>query len=78
MQELITYLISKITGSSDFEVEEREESGKLIYTVTANPSIIGLIIGKGGKTIKNLRKIASIRAVVENKAIHIAIEEKAS
>lgn len=76
MIDLLKFLVSKITNSEDFEVSETPEGDKINFTVSANPSIIGLIIGKGGKTIKNIRKILSIRAVLENKSVNISVTEK--
>lgn len=75
MIDLIKFLIKNITGSSDFKVEETEDEKGSLYTVHAKPEIIGLIIGKGGNTIKNIRRIASIRGVLENKSININVSE---
>ena len=76
MKDLLTFLIKKITKSDDFSTSETEEEGRSILKVLADPSIIGLIIGKGGRTIKNIRKILSVRAVLEGKAVAISVEEK--
>lgn len=76
MKDLLTFLVKKITNSSDFSVDESEESGRIILKVTSDPSIIGLIIGKSGRTIKNIRKILSVRAVLEGKAVAISVIEK--
>lgn len=76
MKDLISFLISKITGSTDFDIEETQDEQGNLYTVQAKPEIIGLIIGKGGKTIKNIRRIASIRAVMEDKSINISVTER--
>lgn len=76
MLDLIKFLITKITGSEDFEVEEGNDERGILFTVRANPEIIGFIIGKEGKTIKNIRKIAGIMAAKENKFININVIEK--
>ncbi len=78
MKQLTEFLITEITGSSDFTVEEQEIDGQITVKVSANPDIIGLIIGKEGKTIKNIRKILSIRATQEKKAVVIDVVEKAN
>lgn len=75
MKDLIKFLIQNITGNSDFDIEEKEDEKGSLFVVNAKPEIIGLIIGKGGKTIKNIRRIASIKAVLENKAINISVLE---
>lgn len=76
MKDLLAFLISEITGAKtkeDFEVSEDTIEGKTILNVVSKPDIIGLIIGKEGKTIKNIRKIVSVRAVLENKSINISV-----
>jgi predicted RNA-binding protein YlqC (UPF0109 family) len=77
MVDLIKFIVQKITGSEEFSVEEttNEEQGN-VFVIKAKPEIIGLIIGKGGKTIKNIRRIASIRGVLENKSVNINVLEK--
>ncbi len=76
MKDLLTFLIKKITNSEGFSVEEAEEEGRTVLKVNAEPSIIGLIIGKSGRTIKNIRKILSIKAVLEGKSVAISVVEK--
>jgi predicted RNA-binding protein YlqC (UPF0109 family) len=76
MKDLTTFLIKNITGSEDFSVGEEREEDKITITVKANPEIIGLIIGKEGKTIKNIRKIISIKATIEKLAVNISVTEK--
>ncbi len=77
MKDLIKFLIQNITGNTDFEIEEKEDERGSLFVINAKPEIIGLIIGKGGKTIKNIRRIASIKGVLENKSINISIAETA-
>lgn len=76
MKDLLAFLISEITGAKikdDFEVSEDTVEGKTTLNVVSKPDIIGLIIGKEGKTIKNIRKIVSVKAVLENKSINISV-----
>lgn len=75
MKALLEFLIKNIAGD-DFSVKEEElEGGRVNFEVSANPEIIGLIIGKMGKTVKTLRKILSIRAVIEGKSVNISVKE---
>lgn len=75
MTELIKFMIKKIIGSDEFTVDEETEGERINYLVKAKPESIGLIIGKEGKTIKNIRRIAAIRATLENKLINITVSE---
>lgn len=78
MVELLEFLITNITGSDDFDVrEDRNEEGRVNLDVVANPEIVGLIIGREGKTIKNLRKILSIKATRENLGVNINVSPRA-
>lgn len=76
MKDLLSFLIEKITQSTKFDVSESTEEGKTTFLVSAEPAIVGLIIGKEGKTIKNIRKIVAIRAVLENKSVNISVSER--
>ena len=76
MKALATFIIQSITGSKDFNVEEKREDRSINLEVKANPEITGLIIGKQGKTIKNIRKILSIKAARENSSVNISVSEK--
>jgi predicted RNA-binding protein YlqC (UPF0109 family) len=77
MKNLLEFLVKNITGSDDFEVSENEQDSRIELTIVANKEIVGLIIGREGKTIKNLRKIVSIPAVIARKSVGISVEEKA-
>jgi predicted RNA-binding protein YlqC (UPF0109 family) len=74
MKKLATFIIQSITNSKDFTVEENQEESNVSLRVKANPDITGLIIGKGGKTIKNIRKILSIKATLEGKGVNITVQ----
>lgn len=77
MKELLEFILKNITGSDDFTVDvEETEDGQVTLIVYADPSIIGLIIGKEGKTIKSIRRIVSIRASLEDKAVRIDVRDK--
>ena len=76
MIDLIKFLIEKITGQTNFEVVETQDERGSVFTIEAQPEVIGLIIGKGGKMIKNIRRIAAIRGVLENKSVSINVTEK--
>lgn len=75
MKDLSLFLISNITGSKDISVSETQEEGRTILDVTAEKSVVGLIIGKEGKTIKNLRRILAIRAAKEDTMVSVNVHE---
>ena len=76
MKNLLEFLIKNITGSDDFSVEEEVQEGFIVLNVTANKDLMGLIIGKEGKTVKNLRKILSVMGVLQKSSVKINVAEK--
>ena len=74
MKDLLEYILKSITGSDSFAVAETNpEENVVSFEVVADPDIIGLIIGREGKTIKNIRKILSIKATKEKVAVNINV-----
>jgi predicted RNA-binding protein YlqC (UPF0109 family) len=74
MKELLSYILETILGKKDFEIEEAEEEGHVTFRVKAKQEDIGLIIGKGGNTIKAISTILRIRARIENKMVNLTVE----
>jgi predicted RNA-binding protein YlqC (UPF0109 family) len=75
MKKLLEFILTNIADGKKFEIEETEEENKILLSINADPSLIGIIIGKGGKTIRNIRKIVSIKATLEQKLVNIAVNE---
>jgi len=76
MKDLLEFLLEELTGTKDFSIEEIEEEGRVVLNVKANPDNIGLIIGKGGKTIKAIQNILRIRGSLEKKSVYLSVSEK--
>lgn len=77
MKDLTSFLITNITGSNKFSVDEEVDGDKILVNVKADPEIMGLIIGKEGKTIKNVRRILAIKATKEHKGVSVSVTEEA-
>ena len=75
MKDLLNFLIKKVTGIDDFEISETTEDNYTRFTIKTKPGTAGLIIGKGGKTIKTIRNLLKIRATLEKKGVNISVEE---
>lgn len=75
MKDLLDYLLKGILGDEPFEITEEEVEGRIVFGIKTDPKNIGLIIGKGGKMIKNLRNILKVRATLEKKAVSVNITE---
>jgi predicted RNA-binding protein YlqC (UPF0109 family) len=76
MKNLINHIVSGITGSADFSVEESVEDTRVTYEIKADKNYIGKLIGKGGRTIQAIRNVVKIKAILEKKSIYVNISEK--
>ena len=76
MKDLIFFLIKNITGNDQFEVVEEESEDRINYVIKAPKEIMGLIIGKEGKTIRVIRTLVKVRATLERKIVNVSLEEK--
>ena len=75
MKDLLDYMLKALLGDAKFEVSEKEEEGRLIYTINTKAENVGLIIGKGGRMIRSLRNVLKVRATLEKKAVALNVGE---
>ena len=77
MKELLTYLISGILGTDDFEiVEETSENGFIRLKVLTDAKNMGLIIGKSGRTINSIRNLLKTKATLIKIGFSLEVAEK--
>ena len=57
------------------EVTEENSEGFIVYKVSVPQDQVGMVIGKGGKTINALKNILKIRAIKEDVRVDIQIQE---
>lgn len=76
MLALLKYLIKNVTGIKDFKIKKEEEGDFINFMVITEPGTAGLVIGKGGKTIKAIRNILKVKATLDKKGVNISVEEK--
>jgi uncharacterized protein len=76
MKELLNFILQKITGKDDFEITESEEEGKITLEVQILPEDMGLVIGKGGNTIKAIQTLLRVKGRIENKFVDLNVREK--
>lgn len=76
MKELVEYIVKNLVTKPDqVKVEEANTEGAVELSLTVDPSDMGLIIGKGGQVIKSIRKLLTVRAMVENVRISLFLVE---
>ncbi len=78
MKDLLTFILKEITKKDDFEIKEEVNGDFIRFTVLAPKEIMGIIIGREGRTIKSIRNLLKVRATLEKKAVSVSVEEKTS
>jgi predicted RNA-binding protein YlqC (UPF0109 family) len=78
MKDLLEFLIKGLLGKEKFEIQETNDNNFTTFTVKAEPSLVGILIGRGGQTIKTIRNILKVRAILEKKGVNVAVTQKDS
>ena len=74
MQDLVSNMIENIVDGP-IEVSESDDNGFKVFHVRVPKDQVGIVIGKGGKTINALKNILKIRAIKEGVRVDIQVEE---
>ena len=69
------YSLRRVTCSG-FEIEESQDADRSNFEIKIDPSFFGLIIGKGGRTIRAIRNLLKVRATIEKKGVNVSVAEK--
>ena len=77
MQELLEFLVEQITGKK-MPIEKTDTDGLEVYTIKPPKDLMGILIGKGGRTIRAIRALARTRAIVDQKSISVQLEEESA
>lgn len=76
MKDLVTYIVTNIVSKPEaIAIEEESVEGTVNLTLTVDPSDMGLVIGKGGGTIRSIRKLLTVRAIAENVRVNLQLSE---
>jgi predicted RNA-binding protein YlqC (UPF0109 family) len=76
MKDLINHIVTGITGNDNISVDENIEDTRITYEIKADKDYIGKLIGKGGRTIRAIRNIVKIKAILDKKSVYVNISEK--
>jgi predicted RNA-binding protein YlqC (UPF0109 family) len=77
MKDLLTFLVEEMTGSKEFEIQESAEEGRHDFMILAPQEMVGMLIGKEGRTIKAIRNLLKVKATLEKEAVSVSVGEKA-
>ena len=75
MKDLLDYLITKMLGLKEVQIEETTQEGYTQFLIKTKPGEAGLVIGKEGRTIKAIRNLLKVRATLEKKGVNVSVEE---
>ena len=76
MKDTLHFIVAAIVDSPDaVQIDETEEEGITIYTITVDKDDMGKVIGKEGKVIRSIRNIMKIKAMKYNLRIKISLAE---
>lgn len=82
MTELLNFLIKNIVKNPEAVVIEEQDSTTFdgnkskLYLITVDQSDVGVVIGKGGQTIKGIRNLAKVKAVNLGIYVDVKINEE--
>ena len=74
MKDLLDFILKNLLGKSKFSISETQEDNRLNLVVKAPQDKVGLIIGKGGKTIKAIRNLLRVRATLDKVYFNLEVE----
>lgn len=76
MKDLLEYIAKNLVTKPDsVSVDEQKSNGNIDLTLTVDSEDMGLVIGKGGATIRAIRKILTVRAIAENVRVNLQLAE---
>ena len=76
MKELLELILQNITTNpDDVVIEESQEDGRIVYTITVNPEDMGRVIGKDGKVIRAIRSLAHVVSIRKGERYRIKLAE---
>ena len=75
MKELLEYILKGILGETDFYVTEEVDGNFVRLLIKVEPENAGMVIGKGGATIKAIRSLLRVKATLEKKGISVNLAE---
>ena len=75
MKQLLEYILTELLQNDKFEVVEEIVEDRVTLTIKVPTESTGLVIGKGGKTIKAIRNLIKVLATLEKKGVFVQIAE---
>lgn len=78
MKDLLEYIVKNLVSKPEaIKIDEQKSNGEVNLVLTVDPLDMGLIIGKGGQTIRSIRRLLTVRAIAENVRVNLQLSEPA-
>lgn len=79
MKDLLNYIVTNLVSKPEaVSIDEQNEGTNINLILTVDPSDMGIVIGKGGQTIRAIRKLLTVRAIAENVRINLQLNDQAT
>jgi predicted RNA-binding protein YlqC (UPF0109 family) len=77
MKDLVEFIVKQLVTQPDqVSIEEgQDEQGQVLHLSVA-PEDMGIVIGKGGQTIKSIRKILAVRAMNDGSRVYLHLVDQ--
>ena len=76
MKEFLEFIIKNIVKNpEEVVITESNQDSTFLYTIKVADTDMGIVIGKGGRTIKSIREMAIAKAIKEQIRINVVLEE---
>ncbi len=76
MKEILAFILKNILEDSvKIKIEEEDVDGVVVFKTFVPKDKMGMVIGKGGRTINSIKNILKISAAKEEKRIEIELIE---
>lgn len=77
MKDTLHFIVSAIVENTEaVSIDEHEEEGVLLLTITVAPEDMGKVIGKEGKVIRSIRNIMKVKAMKHNKRVSVSLADQ--
>ena len=78
MKKLVEFILENILPEQNFRVEETLDQDIISITIFVPKDLVGLVIGKEGRTIKSIQNICRIKATLDKTKVVINVTEISS
>lgn len=75
MEQLLEYIITEITGKKPLSIDQNEDNGVTVFTITVPKEHMGTLIGKNGRMITAIRTLARTRGAKDNLRVNVELKE---